>query len=288
MKEVREYRWIDGKHLTVGKKTLIMGILNFTPDSFSDGGCWNTVEKALVHVRQMIDAGADIIDLGVESSRPGFVPMPAAEEIERLKIILPRVLEVSTVPVSIDTFKADTAAYALRQGAHIINDIWGLQYDAEPGRMAAAISRYNVPVIVMHNKKSTNYNAIIPEIAAFFEKTKTIAKEAGIDASRLITDPGIGFGKTARQNAYVLQHLDELTQLPYPLLLGASRKSFIGKIFSRPVEDRLEETAAVCVAGTLAGAAIMRVHDVGPIARMCKMADVLCGNNPLEEVLPDD
>lgn len=287
-RNMREYHWIDGKSLVVGKKTLVMGILNFTSDSFSDGGCWNTVEKALNHAREMIADGADIIDLGVESSRPGFTPIPASEEIGRLSHILKPLLKMSSVPVSVDTFKAETAAYALRAGAHIINDIWGLQYADEPGRMAEVIAPYTAPVIVMHNQKSTNYTSIIDEMKGFFSVSARIAAGAGINERRLIMDPGIGFGKTARQNIYVLRHLHELTMLPYPVLLGASRKSFIGRILKKDVTDRLEETCAVCVAGALAGCDIVRVHDVRPVVRMCRMADVLSEKNPLQEPLDDD
>ncbi len=274
-REIREYHWKDGKRLTVGNRTLIMGILNYTPDSFSDGGKWNNLDAALDHAAELVKDGADIIDIGAESSRPGFQPISADEEIERLDLILPRLIDSCPVPISVDTYKAKTAAYAMKAGAHIMNDIWGLQYEEEPGEMAAVAARYGVPVIVMHNQNGTEYTDLIGEMKDFFRHSAQIAHQAGMTDGQIITDPGIGFGKTAEQNLYVLRHLQELTAMPYPLLLGTSRKGFIGKVLDLPVTERMEGTGATCVAGVLAGCAIMRVHDVKPIARMCRMADAL-------------
>lgn len=271
----RTYHWKDGKTLTVGEKTLIMGILNYTPDSFSDGGTWNDVDKALRHMEDMVAAGADIIDIGAESSRPGFTPISAEEEIWRLEPILRRLVSECPVPVSVDTYKAETAHYAMSCGAHIMNDIWGLQYAPEPGEMAAVAAEFDVPVIVMHNQDGTEYGDIMADMKAFFARSVAIADAAGVSRDNIITDPGIGFGKTFEQNLYVMKHLSELTELPYPLLLGTSRKGFIGKVLDLPVTERMEGTGATCVAGVLDGAAIVRIHDVGPIARMCKMADAL-------------
>ena len=274
-REIREYHWKDGKRLTVGNRTLIMGILNYTPDSFSDGGKWNNLDAALDHAAELVKDGADIIDIGAESSRPGFQPISADEEIERLDLILPRLIVSCPVPISVDTYKAETAAYAMKAGAHIMNDIWGLQYEEEPGEMAGVAARYGVPVIVMHNQNGTEYTDLIGEMKDFFRHSAQIAHQAGMTDGQIITDPGIGFGKTAEQNLYVLRHLQELTAMPYPLLLGTSRKGFIGKVLDLPVTERMEGTGATCVAGVLAGCAIMRVHDVKPIARMCRMADAL-------------
>lgn len=273
--EVRTYTWKDGKSLTVGEKTLVMGVLNYTPDSFSDGGTWNTVDAALRHMEQMVQEGAHIIDIGAESSRPGFTPISADEEISRLEQILPRLIDACPVPVSVDTYKAQTADYAMTAGAHIMNDIWGLQYEHEPGQMAAVAAKHGVPVVVMHNQNGTEYTDILEDMKKFFIRSASIAEAAGMAQEQIITDPGIGFGKTFEQNVYVLQHLQELTNLPYPLLLGTSRKGFIGKILDLPVTERMEGTGATCVAGVLAGCAIVRVHDVRPIARMCQMADAL-------------
>lgn len=272
------YSWPDGKTLTLGKRTLIMGVLNVTADSFSDGGKWNTLDRALYHMEEMVRDGADIIDIGAESSRPGFVPVSAAAEMEVLSQFLPEIVKRCPVPVSVDTFKADTAEYAINEGAHIMNDIWGLQYEEEPERMAAVAAKYDVPVIVMHNRNNTDYSDIIGEMKSFFLKSLNIADKAGIRKRNIILDPGIGFGKVFEQNVFVLQHLDELTALPHPMLLGVSRKRFIGQILDLPVTERMEGTGAACVAGILRGCNIMRIHDVKSVTRMCRMADALCGN----------
>ena len=275
----RIYRFRDGKELTIGGRTLVMGILNVTPDSFSDGGKWNTRDMALRHMEEMVRDGADIIDIGAESSRPGFVPMSAAEETERLLPFLEAVLSECPVPVSVDTFKAETARAALRAGAHILNDIWGLQYAEEPGEMARVTADADVPVIVMHNQHGTVYDAdIIDEMRAFFARSFAAADAAGLSREKIILDPGIGFGKTAEQNMHVLRRMDELISydgVDYPVLLGASRKSFIGAALELPVEERMEATGAACVMGIERGASIVRVHDVKPIARMCRMTDAI-------------
>ncbi|BFK73518.1 dihydropteroate synthase [Megasphaera elsdenii] len=275
--EVRHYHWKDGKSLTIGERTLVMGVLNYTPDSFSDGGKWNNVDVALKHMEEMVADGADIIDIGAESSRPGFTPISAAEEIARLETILPRLVAACPVPISVDTYKAETAEYAMSTGAHIMNDIWGLQYAPEPGKMAAVAAKYGVPVVVMHNQEGTEYDDIIEDMKRFFIRSAIIADQAGMSQDQIITDPGIGivFGKDFDQNVYVMKHLQELTALPYPMLLGTSRKGFIGKILDLPVTERMEGTGTTCVAGVLAGCTIVRVHDVKPIVRMCKMADAL-------------
>lgn len=274
-RELRTYHWKDGKTLRVGEKTIVMGILNYTPDSFSDGGKWNHVDVALRHMEQMVADGADIIDIGAESSRPGFTPISADEEISRLEQILPRLVAACPVPISVDTYKAKTADYAMSTGAHIMNDIWGLQYAPEPGSMAAVAARHGVPCVVMHNQNGTAYTNIIDDMKQFFAASADIADKGGMVRDQLILDPGIGFGKTFEQNLYVLQHLKELTALPYPMLLGTSRKGFIGQVLELPVTERMEGTGATCVVGILAGCAIVRVHDVKAIARMCRMTDAI-------------
>lgn len=280
MKAKRHYRLPSGKELTIGEGTLVMGILNVTPDSFSDGGKWNTLDKALNHALSMVEDGAAIIDVGAESSRPGFVPVSAAEEIERLAPFLEHIVPRIPVPISIDTFKAETARAALRLGADLLNDIWGLQYAAEErGAMARVAAEYCAPVVVMHNQAGTAYRTdVIEAMRAFFRESRAIAEEAGVAKESLIFDPGIGFGKTPETNIEVLHRLHELTMLDgeaYPLLLGASRKSFIGHALGLSVEERLEATGAATVLGVAAGADIVRVHDVKEIARMCRMADVI-------------
>lgn len=278
----REYQFHDGKRLVLGERTLVMGILNVTPDSFSDGGLWNTPEKALLHARQMIEDGADIIDVGAESSRPGFVPMTAEEEKTRLRPFLETLLPNLSVPVSVDTFKAETAEMAAGLGVHILNDIWGLQYAEEPGRMAEVAARFELPVVVMHNQTGTNYDKdIVEAMKDFFRESRRIARTAGVGEDRLILDPGVGFGKTAEQNLVVQRRLSELASWDgeeWSLLLGVSRKSFIGAALGLPVEERMEATGAACVLGVAAGADIVRVHDVKPITRMCRMADAILRN----------
>lgn len=279
MKIIRHYRFRDGKELTVGERTLVMGILNVTPDSFSDGGKWNRLDAALRHAEEMAADGADIIDIGAESSRPGFKVMPAEEEIERLMPFLTRVIAASPVPVSVDTFKAKTARAVVEAGCHILNDIWGLQYEEEPGSMAKVAAEANLPVVVMHNQNGKEYAGdIIASMQAFFRRTIAIADAAGIARENLILDPGIGFGKTAEANLTVLRRQEELLEVAgvrYPLLLGTSRKSFIGAALGLPVGERMEATGASCVVGILKGADIVRVHDVRPIVRMCRMTDAI-------------
>ena len=277
----RTYRFRDGKELRLGARTLVMGILNVTPDSFSDGGRWNTRDNALRHMEEMVRDGADIIDVGAESSRPGFIPMSAAEEMERLLPFLEAVLPACPVPVSVDTFKAETARAALRAGAHLLNDIWGLQYAEEPGAMAQAAAEADAPVVVMHNQNGTAYDGdVIAAMRGFFLHSFEIADAAGLARENIILDPGIGFGKTAEQNMHVMRRMDELISydgMDYPVLLGASRKSFIGAALGLLVEERMEATGAACVLGIVRGASIVRVHDVKPIARMCRMTDAILG-----------
>ena len=271
----RVYTWCDGKRLEVTAKTLIMGILNVTPDSFSDGGRWNTAEKAQSHTREMTDDGADIIDVGAESTRPGGQPLTAEEEIERMKIFLPVVLGESSVPVSVDTYHWKTADYALHAGAHMMNDIWGLQYDH--GEMAEVAGCHQVPVIVMHNKADTNYNGdVIEEMKIFFDKSLDIALQAGVKEENIILDPGIGFGKDGHQNMEVLRRLDELVRaFPCPWLLGVSRKRFIGAILDLPAGERDEGTGAAGLWGINKGCSILRVHNVSMAVRMAKVWDAL-------------
>lgn len=271
----RVYTWCDGKRLEVTAKTLIMGILNVTPDSFSDGGRWNTAEKAQSHTREMTDDGADIIDVGAESTRPGGQPLTAEEEIERMKIFLPVVLRESSVPVSVDTYHWKTADYALHAGAHMMNDIWGLQYDH--GEMAEVAGCHQVPVIVMHNKADTNYNGdVIEEMKIFFDKSLDIALQAGVKEENIILDPGIGFGKDGNQNMEVLRRLDELVRaFPCPWLLGVSRKRFIGAILDLPAGERDEGTGAAGLWGINKGCSILRVHNVSMAVRMAKVWDAL-------------
>ncbi len=279
MTAIRKYTFADGKTLTLGERTLVMGILNVTPDSFSDGGRWNTRDAMLRHMEEMVRDGADIIDLGAESSRPGFTPMPAAEEIERLLPFLEALVAECPVPVSVDTFKAETAKVAAAHGAHMLNDIWGLQYAAEPGAMAKVAADCGLPIVVMHNQDGKEYEGdIIASMQAFFRRSLALADAAGVKRENIILDPGIGFGKDVAGNLEVLRRQRELLIIggrEYPLLLGTSRKSFIGATLDLPVEERMEATGATCVLGIERGAGIVRVHDVKPIARMVRMTDAI-------------
>ena len=257
-------------------RTLIMGILNLTPDSFSDGGKHNELEAAVDQALSMVADGADIIDVGAESTRPyGSVKINAAEEMNRLLPVLEKILAAVNVPVSVDTYKSEVASKALTMGAHIINDIWGLQQDAA---MAEAVAARGVPVVVMHNRSSTDSKRdIMSEIADFFQHSIEIGLRAGIAEDRFIIDPGIGFGKNSMQNLEILGRLSELKSLGYPILVGTSRKRFIGEILGLSVDERAEGTGATVVHSIMNGASIVRVHDVKMAKRMAGMTDALQG-----------
>lgn len=273
MFKYRKYNWQDGKQLELKDRTLIMGILNGTPDSFSDGGRYNTSDTAVAHAKQMIEHGADIIDVGVESTRPGHTQISVADEIGRMKEILLPVLEVSTVPVSVDTYRVETAEFALSHGAHILNDIWGLKYDKD---MAAVAAKYDVPVIIMHNQNHTNYDDIIDDMKAFFFSSVDLALKEGVKPQNIWLDPGIGFGKDYAQNVEVIQRLGEITVYEYPVLLAPSRKRFIGTILNElPAEERDEGTVATCITGMIQGVDMVRVHNVEMHKRAITVADVL-------------
>ena len=275
MFKYRKYNWQDGKQLELKDRTLIMGILNGTPDSFSDGGRYNTSDTAVAHAKEMIAQGADIIDVGVESTRPGHTQISVADEIERMKEILLPVLEASTVPVSVDTYRAETADFALSHGAHILNDIWGLKYDKD---MAAVAAKYDVPVIIMHNQNTTEYDDIIDDMKAFFFSSVDLALKEGVKPQNIWLDPGIGisFGKDYAQNVEVIQRLGEITVYEYPVLLAPSRKGFIGTILNDlPEEERDEGTVATCITGMIQGVDMVRVHNVEMHKRAITVADVL-------------
>ncbi len=254
-----------------GKRTYIMGILNITPDSFSDGGKYYDMDSALKHAAQMAEEGADIIDVGGEATRPGFaVPISSEEEIQRVIPVIQRLSKESTLPISVDTYKARTAVLAVKAGAHMINDIWGLKKDPE---MADAAASCKVPVCIMHNRTSTEYDNLMEDMMTELGESIERAVKAGIKDENIILDPGIGFGKTWEQNLTVMRNLDMLKKLGYPILLGASRKNFIGKTLGVEVNDRLEGTLAVTSTGILKGADIVRVHDVLQNARAAAMTD---------------
>ncbi len=272
--EERTYHWADGRNFSIRKRIQIMGILNVTPDSFSDGGQYNSCHAAAVRARELEAAGAGIIDVGAESTRPGSMALTAEEESFRLMQFLPAVLAGLTVPVSVDTYHYQTADIALRAGAHILNDVWGFQYDY--GEMADVAANYGVPVILMHNaKEQTAGGDIMAEIKGFLSRSIEIALAHGVKEENIIVDPGIGFGKTTEQNLEVLRRIGELADLGCPVLLAPSRKRCIGEVLNLPVTERDEGTGAVCLWGLLHGCAIVRVHNVQMVIRMARMMEAL-------------
>lgn len=248
----------------------VMGVLNVTPDSFSDGGQFIAPEQALAQARRMIAEGADIIDIGAESTRPyGAQPVPAAEELKRLQPILPEIVSLG-IPVSIDSMKSAVVAWALDAGATIVNDVWGLQRDRE---MAALVAGRNVPVVIMHNRDSAEAGLdIMKDIAAFFERSLEIAAKAGISADRIVLDPGIGFGKTQEQSMTALARLDELRRFGLPLLVGASRKRFISSVGPSEPQQRIGGSIAAHLIAVKGGARIIRTHDVAETVQALRVA----------------
>jgi len=265
-------------NLPIGEKTYVMGILNVTPDSFSDGGSYDNVESAVKKAHQMVADGADIIDIGGESTRPGFTPVSVEEEIGRVVPVISRIKAELDIPISIDTMKAVVAKKAFAAGADIINDIWGFQKDPDMARIAA---QYDAGVILMHNSDTTVYSDLMGDIIKFLRESISIAENAGIPKQNIAIDPGIGFGKNLAQNLKTMCKLDELKCLGYPVLLGTSRKSMIGKLLELPVDERIEGTAATVAVGIEKGADFIRVHDVKEMARVSKMTDAMVGKQEI-------
>lgn len=254
------------------KKTYIMGILNVTPDSFSDGGKYDHVDAALKHVEQMIKDGADIIDIGGESTRPGYQRISDAEEIERVVPVIEAIAKNFTIPMSIDTYKSAVAREAIKAGAHIINDIWGAKADPDMAYVAATL---DVPIILMHNRQGNQYQHFMRDALADIDESIAIVKQAGVRDEKIILDPGIGFGKSVAQNLDVMRNLDMLVAKGYPVLLATSRKSTIGHVLDLPTSERLEGTIATNCFGIGQGCQLVRVHDVKEMARAAKMMDAL-------------
>jgi dihydropteroate synthase len=259
-----------------GERTFVMGILNVTPDSFSGDGLLrggDPITVAVERARRMVEEGADILDLGGESTRPGHAPVEAAEEIGRVIPVLAAVRgALPGVPLSIDTTKAVVAEAALAAGAHLLNDIWGVGADPAMAELAASAG---VPLLVMHNRVEPRYDDVVREVVEDLRTAIERAERAGVAASDLIVDPGIGFGKTADHNVMLLGHLDALASLGKPVLLGTSRKSTIGRILDMPAEERLEGTLATTALGIAKGVDIVRVHDVKPNVRAARVADAI-------------
>ena len=260
------------KEIILGERTLVMGILNVTPDSFSDGGKYNNLDSAIKQAEKLILDGADIIDVGGESTRPGHIQISSEEEISRVVPIIEKISKNLDTIISIDTYKYDVAKEAIKVGANIINDIWGLQYDN--GEMAELVKKSNLPLIAMHNQNDEVYNKdIMLVLREFFEKTFKIADKYGIDKDTIILDPGLGFGKNVEQNIEVLSRLNELKNMG-SILLGASKKRFIGKLLNDlPFDERVEGTVATTVIGIEKGVDIVRVHNVLENKRACLVAD---------------
>ncbi|HLE02375.1 MAG TPA: dihydropteroate synthase [Dehalococcoidia bacterium] len=261
----REFRW--------GERTYIMGIINLTPDSFSSDGLAGRPEEAVSRALEMEAEGADIIDLGGESTRPQASQVDAEEELSRVLPVLERLVGRLKVPISIDTYRAITARRCLEAGAHMINDVWGLKRD--PG-LVRVVAERGVPVVLVSNQREGPAKGdIMAEVRADLERGTELVLKAGVPRENIILDPGIGFGKTVEQNLALVGRLQELRALGLPLLLGTSRKSFIGAVLDLPPEERLEGTAATVAIGIARGADIVRVHDVGPMARLCRMSDAV-------------
>ncbi|MEW6109846.1 MAG: dihydropteroate synthase [Nitrospirota bacterium] len=266
--------------LDFSQKTYLMGILNVTPDSFSDGGIHFEKSRAIDRALEMIDEGADIIDIGGESTRPGSDPVAAEEELKRIIPVIEALSGKINIPISIDTYKSEVASKAIEAGASIVNDISGMRFDPD---MPEVISRHKVPVVIMHIKGNPKnmqnnpiYEALLPEITDYFRAGIRFAVGSGIPENLIIIDPGIGFGKTFDHNLEIINNLHEFSPLGKPVLIGPSRKAFIGKILDgAPAGERLEGTAAAVAVSIIKGADIIRVHDVKEMARVARVADAI-------------
>ncbi|MGC8834074.1 MAG: dihydropteroate synthase [Armatimonadota bacterium] len=276
MTRVEAFEWL----LTGSSRTLVMGILNVTPDSFSDGGRYISTDAAVEHALEMVSEGADIIDVGGESTRPGATPVPADEEMRRVLPVIERLAEASSVPISVDTYKAVVAREAVRAGACMINDISGLRFEPELARVAADTGSF---LVIMHSihtpatmQENPCYENVVEEVRSFLERQVEFAERQGVPRERMLVDPGIGFGKTLEHNLQLLRGLPRLAELGQPVLVGVSRKSFIGMLLGgASPEERLEGTLASVVLSIAGGARVVRVHDVAPAVRAVRVADAI-------------
>lgn len=268
------YNWQDGKSLTIGEKTLVMGILNVTPDSFSDGGKYNHLDAALFHTEEMLRDGADIIDIGGESTRPGHTVITDEEEIARVTPVIQAVKSRFDVPVSIDTYKGKVTEAALQAGADLVNDIWGFKHDK---KVADLTAKYGAACCLMHNRHEAVYENFLDDMVRDMEECVRIAREAGVGDDRIILDPGVGFGKTYEMNLEAIHHVDVLHRLGFPILLGTSRKSVIGLTLNLPADQRVEGTMVTTVIGVMKGCAFVRVHDIKENKRAIQMTEAILG-----------
>ncbi|MDO8672965.1 MAG: dihydropteroate synthase [Dehalococcoidia bacterium] len=264
----REFRW--------GERTYVMGIINLTSDSFSGDGLGADVDAAIARARKMAADGADIIDVGAESTRPGSSPVAAEEEIRRLLPVVEALVAEVGLPISVDTYKADVARLVTRAGAGMINDVWGFKNDPD---MAAVVAASGLPVVLTHNQSHTLYRNLVADIIGSLYQSMALALGAGVEWENIIIDPGIGFGKTMEHNLEILRRLPEFKVLGRPILLGTSRKSTIGRVLNLPPESRLEGTAATVAIGIANGADIVRVHDVMEMTRVSRMSDAIARGN---------
>jgi dihydropteroate synthase len=271
-----EFRW--------GERTYVMGILNLSPDSFSGDGVGDNIEEALSRARQLASEGADVIDVGGESTRPGSAPVSAEEEIRRVVPVIERLAKEISVPISIDSYKSEVARRALEAGAKMLNDQWGLKRDPHLAELAA---EWGAPLILMSNQRdiggydaqlkrdTADYQDVIVEVISSLKTSLETAKKLGVPPENIIIDPGIGFGKTWQQDLEIIQRLGELRELRRPILVGSSRKSLIGRVLDLPVDDRVEGTAATVAVAIANGADMVRVHDVRQMVRVCRMSDAI-------------
>ncbi len=263
---------IGNKEFDLNNHCYIMGILNVTPDSFSDGGRYNNLDNALKHTEQMIAEGADIIDVGGESTRPGHEVITDGEEISRVTPVIEAIKKNFDIPISIDTYKGAVTEAALQAGADLVNDIWGFKHDE---RVAKLTAQYNAACCLMHNRDNTLYENFQKDFLSDMKECIYIAKRAGVSDDKIILDPGVGFGKTYEHNLEIINHVDILHELGYPILLGTSRKSVIGLTLDLPATDRVEGTLATTVVGVMKGCSFVRVHDIKENYRIIKMTEAI-------------
>ena len=266
-----------GNKSFIDKRTYIMGILNVTPDSFSDGGIHNSIDRALIRVEKMLEEGADVIDIGGESTRPGYKQITDKEEIDRVIPIVREIKKHFDVLVSVDTYKSQVAKAALEAGSDMINDIWGLKYDS---KMAQLIKEYNASCCIMHNRDNASYASFLDDVISDLKQSLSIAYSVGIEKDRVLIDPGVGFAKSYEQNLEIINKVDKLHVLDVPILLGTSRKSVIGCALDLPTYERLEGTLATTVVAVMKGCRFVRVHDIKENKRVIKMTErILYGTN---------
>lgn len=263
---------IGHKEFDLNNHCYIMGILNVTPDSFSDGRKYNNLDRALKHTEEMIADGADIIDVGGESTRPGHEVITDEEEIARVAPVIESIRKNFDIPISIDTYKGAVTEAALQAGADLVNDIWGFKHDEQVAKLTA---KYNVACCLMHNRDNTSYNNFQKDFLSDMRECIELAKKAGVSDDKIIVDPGVGFGKTYEHNLEIINHVDIMHELGYPILLGTSRKSVIGLTLDLPATERVEGTLATTVIGIMKGCSFVRVHDIKENYRIIKMTEAI-------------